>query len=414
MPVGAAFAANVEDVQARIEALEKENETIRRENAALKANQALREQNAKLKSELGLAAGRSALQPSSKPSLANSTAAKSADVFAAYAADLPVAYKAAPDDRGLFRAWGEGGGIFTGGDPSLLPFDVITGLSSNTQYFDTTPKFGWEVAGGFDYRFVGSPWHVSGQLRYGEGKGPGLASSTAAALDASIFGSNSEISGINESDSTTGSGRERHWLADIAVGRDVLGSGSSAMQAKVGLRVSEFRATTTSLDNFAFGYTFSTPQMFGGVPYSALNVATTTDTMQQARFLGAGPRFGIEGSVPLPGQFAFDYMGDVAVLFGKKSYSQVYGTTVVATPAFFSEFVGDSAPSNTYTEKFATVLNADLQFGVSYWFNPALKMTASYRLDAYFNALSSFSPSGTVQSMDRYIHGPRLGVSGQF
>ena len=41
-----------------------------------------------------------------------------ADFFGAYAADLPVAYKAPPPvEPGRFTVWVEGGAIWTGGDP---------------------------------------------------------------------------------------------------------------------------------------------------------------------------------------------------------------------------------------------------------------------------------------------------------
>ena len=46
----AAFAGQTEDILARLDAIEKENAAIRRENAALSENKALRERNANLKS----------------------------------------------------------------------------------------------------------------------------------------------------------------------------------------------------------------------------------------------------------------------------------------------------------------------------------------------------------------------------
>ncbi|WP_445486937.1 hypothetical protein [Rhodopseudomonas sp. RCAM05734] len=178
---GAAHAASSDDVAARLTALEKENATIRKENAALRQNKSLREQNATLKSSTA-----------ATPVVAAQPGAKRSDPFGAFAADLPLAYKARPvESAGQFRVWGEGGAIWSGGDRlasdySLLDFSglgVITGGVSVPGSFDLTPKLGWEAAAGFDYRFAASPWHVSGQFRYGEGKASGFASS-AATLDA--------------------------------------------------------------------------------------------------------------------------------------------------------------------------------------------------------------------------------------
>ena len=48
-----------------------------------------------------------------------------ADFFGAYAADLPVAYKARPpEEPGRFTVWVEGGAIWTGGDPVSRDFSL--------------------------------------------------------------------------------------------------------------------------------------------------------------------------------------------------------------------------------------------------------------------------------------------------
>jgi hypothetical protein len=46
-----------------------------------------------------------------------------------------------------------------------------------------------------------------------------------------------------------------------------------------------------------------------------------------------------------------------------------------------------------------------------------LKVSASYRLDAFFNVFSTLDVRNDptkLQRMDRYVHGPRLAVSAQF
>jgi len=79
-----AHAEQGSDVLARLNALEKENAAIRKENAALRENKTLRQQNATLKSSA----------PPQAAQAASEAGAKRADPFGAYAADLPLAYKA--------------------------------------------------------------------------------------------------------------------------------------------------------------------------------------------------------------------------------------------------------------------------------------------------------------------------------
>jgi hypothetical protein len=406
-----AFAESEESRLARIAALEKENALMRKELAALRQNHALRDQKASIAGASVQAHGKRPQQD--RNGLTQSVG--SGSPLTAYAADL--AFKATPlaEARGQFRVWAEGGATWTGGDPSLLFYTPIslTPISASPQPFDLKPGLGWEGAGGFDYRFANSPWHVSGQFRYGEGTGKG-AFATGGSVDPSLLGvSNITAESVNQA--VDAQGRERHWLADLAIGRDVLGSGPSSMQVKAGLRISEFRASTSSLEVVRGTITLNPPQMFNGVPISTFSITDATNLTQEARFLGAGPRVGIEGSVPFAGKWAFDYMGDAAVLFGRQRYSQAQNGfsvySIAGLPSLPLPGFGNS------DERSATVFNADLQFGVSYWFTPAVKMTASYRLDAYFNVLTGLSLANDVtklQTLDRYIHGPRLGVAAQF
>jgi hypothetical protein len=57
-------------------------------------------------------------------------------------------------------------------------------------------------------------------------------------------------------------------------------------------------------------------------------------------------------------------------------------------------------------QRFSTVFNADLQVGVSYWVSLNVKLSARYRLDAYFNVLTGLSAVNDptkLQTMDRYV-----------
>src|SRR5215475_11974902 len=159
----------------------------------------------------------------------------------AHAADLPL--KAPPVvDNGEFRAFIEGGASWTAGDsvrgffPVLTPAVGFIGFYNGlvSQSLALRPRLGWEAATGFDYRFAASPWHVSAQFRYGEGRTS--AQSPAGAINlAGFYGPGSTIIG---SQFATAEDRETHWLADFAVGRDV-NIGSSTLQVKGGIRVAE-------------------------------------------------------------------------------------------------------------------------------------------------------------------------------
>ena len=415
---GSAFAASGDDVQARLQALEKENAAIRAENNALRHNKTLRAQNAALKSSTAI---------TSVPE--NDSRAKSSDPFGAYAADLPMAYKARPVEAPRqFRVWAEGGAIWSGGDPvnsdyTLTNFNGLVGLGgiggvggTIPGSFDLTPKVGWEGATGFDYRFAGSAWHVSGQFRYGEGKASGSASS-AGAVDPVLLAALGADPGtaISGTDSINRSNKETHWLADLAVGRDVFGSGPDAMQVKLGVRIGEWIGKTTSTQSTAFNVTIPGGIDVlgdGSVLVSQISATTTNNLTQRASFIGAGPRIGVEGAVPLAGSWAFDYLGDVAVLFGNQKVVSSSSSSIAISPAILGALVGGGTNFTSTSELFSTALSADLQVGVSYWVTPNVKVSGSYRIDALmmFN-----TTAGATNSLpDRYTHGPRLGVSATF
>jgi hypothetical protein len=170
----------------------------------------------------------------------------------ARAADLEPFVKAPAVIRGEFKAWVEGGAIWTGGDPVYTFYPSGGIVAPNLPgFFALTPKVGWEAATGFDYRFAGTQWHVSAQFRYGEAK---TSDSAAAALSLVI----PPVS-LSESQAVTASHKETHWLADFAVGRD-LGIGNDAIQVKGGLRIAEITANTNTLSNTRTMYTGITPR----------------------------------------------------------------------------------------------------------------------------------------------------------
>lgn len=387
-----AHAEDIDAVLARVRSLESEVAAIRKENEVLRKIKHLREENAALANQERVSRSVREQQPSA---ISNPREA--------YAAVQPFYAKAAgPVVHGQMKVWGEGGATWTGGDPTLAFFNrtvVGSGTIVNQPDFLTLkPKLGWDAATGFDYRFSASRWHISGQFRYGEVK----TSSSTSFVD-QFSDSTTNVVATTSSAATQ---KETHWLADLAAGYDLLGNGPDAMQMKFGIRVAEYRAQTHSLT--------STVVNIQQLPLPGLLFVESgpLDLSTESRFLGAGPRLGIDGSIPLGAGWSFDYLGDVAILFGRQTFQQESNGT----------FSLNGVPLNTVhtivtDQKFATVFNTDIQAGLSYWVTDNIKISGSYRLDAYFNVLRTLDAKNDptkLQPADRYIHGPRFALMAQF
>src|SRR5262249_12865116 len=136
---------------------------------------------------------------------------------------------------------------------------------------------------------------------------------------------------------------------------------------------------------------------------------------QESKFRGAGPRLGIEGSVPLRGGFMLDFAADASALFGAQSFqSVVVGTTTLTTtpPAGIPPIPPTVTVTNTSEN--AVVYNADIQAGLGYWVTPNFKLSAAYRLDAFFGALRTLDSQGNPTKVDRLFHGPRVAATVRF
>jgi hypothetical protein len=290
----------------------------------------------------------------------------------------------------VLTIWLEGGGFWTGGGDHNAIFH-------NDDYYDPEahevnrmkPQVGWEIAFGADYRIAASPWHVSFDLRYGQ----------AHAKDKKFFGSNSSdgFQGNNFEE------HESHMVADFMIGRDFnLGIGQS--QIKVGVRVADLRAT-----QLASG--FVTASTFGDPSNSAFS------DKWRSRFLGIGPRAAIDGSVPLGGPWAFDYMAGVAVLFGDRKLERTFaatGNSGCDSCNFATGF------TKSYNDS-GSVFNVDASGALSYWFTPRAKLSAGVRVDSYWNAIRTLSPNWNDQSVanqvinvDRVFWGPFGRLTGTF
>jgi hypothetical protein len=235
-----------------------------------------------------------------------------------------------------------------------------------------------QAASGTDYRFAGSPWHVSYDFR-----SMGFGNASGGGPETGFFPG--AVVGTNSANATEGA-----FEADFMVGRD-FGIGWPG-QWKVGVRVADLYSQTNG--------TASWPVR--GAP----SPATQTRTYQlNDGFIGAGPRVAVEGGIPLQGKWSFDYNGGIAGLVGKASATQT--VTVVATGVPAPVCVA-GCPINVSNSGTAFAFNADVQAGFSYWVTPAAKLSVLYRFDGYWNALGGFNSAGGSTNLTRYYQGPTL------
>ena len=171
---------------------------------------------------------------------------------------------------------------------------------------------------------------------------------------------------------------------------------SRLMQINFGVRVAEVRAKATATTNASAAATRVlqlNPLAFVDTDTS---VATASDVTSVRRsFFGAGPRVGLEGSVPLIGPLGFDYSTNAALLFGTTKITSASNsalsnsstdTAVAGGVVLFTETVPPTQTSlsnGTKRSSSVAVYNFDIQGGFSWWFSPTLKLGLSYRLDAF-------------------------------
>ncbi len=299
---------------------------------------------------------------------------------AVMAADLPTkAPPLAPAPPSPWTWWVEGGGQGVVGDP------YVPGL---VPPFDAKPNnWGWDVAGGFDYRFDGY-WHIIGDFRYGQNQRNFNSFQYACIGTFGPFGCFTPISGPN-----TASRRESNWDADFMIGRDIgLGAGTSKLEG--GLRIAEIRGTTDG--NMRLVPTFGT--------------AVYHDIYSQKNyFFGIGPRIALEGNTPLSGPWSMDYMFGVAGLFAHRSTNQVASFTGTPTACLPFGCALGAATSNN-----GAVFNPDAMVGIAYSISPTMKVAVNYHVDAYFAALRAFNATGSPTNVDRIYHGPSLRLTWQY
>jgi hypothetical protein len=315
------------------------------------------------------------------------------------------AFKAPVARPGKLNVWVEGGAVWSGGDPLFITGALISGLPVP---FSLVPKVGWDVDCGFDYRFADSLWHVGADVQYGQSRISNSAATSFALSEPALA--------VAASQSATGTDDETHWLADFTVGRD-LGVGRDVMEIKGGIRIAQITADTGDSAILKATETQTTgagiPTVGGGLAHTLTITELANETLDSS-FFGAGPVIGAQGVAPIWGPLELDYRADGAVLIGDQRLVQSTTSSESVSPAVTGATPFTSTGPTVLSNKTVGIFNGDIEAGLAYWVNPHLKVTASYRLDAFFGALRTVDAAGNLVNVDRYYQGPRLGLEATF
>jgi len=118
-----------------------------------------------------------------------------------------------------------------------------------------------------------------------------------------------------------------------------------------------------------------------------------TPSIDSRRYLGVGPRVGLQGNAPVNSAWAVEWQVGASMLYGNTTSD---GTNTNNPLAPYSASQGGS------------VVNVDGLLGLSHWFDAASKLTVGYRADAHLKDTTSSGLGGTPapQNPDRVDHGP--------
>jgi hypothetical protein len=119
-----------------------------------------------------------------------------------------------------------------------------------------------------------------------------------------------------------------------------------------------------------------------------------TPSFDPRRYLGVGPRLGLEGNQPLQSSWVVEWQVGAALLNGNRTFDTGAGVINSPLPNFANS---------------GSVVNVDGLLGLSYWFDSASKLTLGYHAD-YFKGSSAFN-IGTADNVNRVDHGPMVRFS---
>jgi hypothetical protein len=118
-----------------------------------------------------------------------------------------------------------------------------------------------------------------------------------------------------------------------------------------------------------------------------------TPPYDDRRYLGVGPRLGLQGNAPVTSSWNVEWQVGASMLFGNST----------ADGAAYNPVTSYSGSQS------GSVVNVDGLLGLSHWFDAASKLTLGYRADAHFkNTQNSNFGVPPAQSADRIDHGPMV------
>lgn len=268
-----------------------------------------------------------------------------------------------------YVVWLEGALFSTGGGSFNVPALPLVG----PPFYSFNHASGYEGAFGFDYRWTDPAWHFVFDIRYGRSR-----TKTASM----IFGT--PISGFSGTSISQASEHESHFVTDFMVGRDV-GFGS---ELQFGIRIADLDAAS-QVTQVGFKTGFTSPREFASGNW-------------HSRFVGAGPRLALTGSIPIVGWWMFDYGGGIAELIGTRSFD---GAVTASFPGSY----------NINQSTLTAIFNADASLALSYLLTSDIKLSGGIRGDYYNSALTTYNVNtGALQNIDRSYWGPFIRLTGLF
>lgn len=121
-----------------------------------------------------------------------------------------------------------------------------------------------------------------------------------------------------------------------------------------------------------------------------------TPAFDPRRYLGVGPRLGLEGNKPLQSSWVVEWQVGAALLQGDRTFDIGGGVVNSVLPNFANA---------------GSVVNVDGLLGLSYWFDSASKLTLGYRAD-YFKGSPAVNITGAAaDNTSRVDHGPMVRFS---
>jgi hypothetical protein len=119
-----------------------------------------------------------------------------------------------------------------------------------------------------------------------------------------------------------------------------------------------------------------------------------TPSYDDRRYLGVGPRVGLQGNAPVGSSWNVEWQVGASMLFGNSTADGGATTNPVTS------YAGSQSGS---------VVNVDGLLGLSHWFDSASKLTLGYRADAHFkNTQNQNFGVPPAQNADRIDHGPMV------